>query len=797
MADKNVFANAGPSKPDVETSIFDLSHAYNGTFRIGRAYPCFVFDAPGKSSFRIKLNSAMDVQPMLFPIQTPVRQHISFFKIPKRILMKSWKDFECRVGDHKVPWIARPSGWATTGSLADYMGIPTEKAAIETNEGGQFTWSRVNNAGSYQTFGHSPSISWTRLMFPTTMDVSTQAVTSSRLTDEILRTDALFKFTIVSATPVTVAGHSISQFVGKSLFFHLLNDINENPRHRFEVYYNLSLSYVACASLSDFDELTGWTCPIDEIEEVDTGFVSSNDIPVTYNRFNIYFRPTAEFVTWFNRMVTNPNFYTRLCMRWDNVLWPWFGTETRSIDRETNSVDMDYTLVGDYSTTEDEPIVTKGNIVSHLSLKTFGIERDCLYKGQVAKMTNDTSIFSTDNVLTPPKLPINALSFRAYEFIHNYFFRNTRVTPFMKDGEIAYNEYLTNDGDGADDTTPVSFFNVPYEYDLFTTCVPTPQAGNAPLVGITTNNAGKSAIFHMQPVDGDGEPDGDPYDIAVSTDGQGNIMGISNYEEVADKTSVMRLKEAIDFGISINDFRNANCMQRYEERFMKANAGGSLYRNLYYEFYGTRPPIGEEFPEYIGGNTSVMNVGKIVNQTGSNDTETKLGEFAGVANFRSRSRGIKCFCDEACYIMGIMWFSATPTYSQMLPRHFTKFDRLEFHNPQFNNIGLQPVYAHQIAPLQLTDEELTEVFGYNRPFSEYVSMQDEVHGQFRTTMANFLMQRIFGSRPRLNEDFLYIKSEDLTDVFSVNENDDKIFGQIWFDVKAKLPIPRFAIPRII
>ena len=88
MADKRIFANQGPTKPDVPHSSFDLSHAYNGTFRAGRIYPILCYEAPASTSFRIKPYLGLDMFPMAFPIQTNVRAPVSFYKIPMRILWK-------------------------------------------------------------------------------------------------------------------------------------------------------------------------------------------------------------------------------------------------------------------------------------------------------------------------------------------------------------------------------------------------------------------------------------------------------------------------------------------------------------------------------------------------------------------------------------------------------------------------------------------------------------------------------------------------------------------------------------
>lgn len=387
---------------------------------------------------------------------------------------------------------------------------------------------------------------------------------------------------------------------------------------------------------------------------------------------------------------------------------------------------------------------------------------------------------------TQPKCPIDAYAFRAYEFLHNFVFRQERVTPFIKNGEEVYNEFLTNDGDGADSTTPVDFFNVPFEFDMFTTCVKTPQFGNAPLVGVSYNSDQATGVLHMVPTEGD------PYDIGVTLDDNANVVAVSNYEEVADKPSVHRLLEAINFGISINDFRNVSAFQRFAERFMKA---GYRYEDIIYEFFGTMPPTGEEFPEFVGGMTRDVNISKITNVA---ETDTAyLGKFAGTGFVSGKSRTIKFRCNEPCLIMGLTWFSVTPVYSQFLPKHFTKHHYLDYFNPQFNSLGPQPVYKYQLNPFAETNWDKPAVFGYNRPWLDYVTRVDEVHGEFRKTMRNYLIQRYFAGPVELGNDFLYIDNRDLTDVFAVQTDTDKFFGQIRIDMQVKTPVARFAIPHIV
>jgi len=91
---------------------------------------------------------------------------------------------------------------------------------------------------------------------------------------------------------------------------------------------------------------------------------------------------------------------------------------------------------------------------------------------------------------------------------------------------------------------------------------------------------------------------------------------------------------------------------------------------------------------------------------------------------------------------------------------------------------------------------LSDVFGYQRPWYEYVSKLDTAHGLFLTQMRNFLMHRVFNEVPALNEAFLLVDENQVNQVFSVTEITDKVYGQIAFQASAELPIARVAIPRL-
>ena len=115
----------------IKVNTFDWSHSNNLTTQIGRITPIFCELVPNKGSIRINPRFGLQLMPMVFPVQTPMRARIAFFKYPLRALWKNYLDF---VGNFRQgleePYIDFNSAsalkdMASTGSLGDYLGLPT------------------------------------------------------------------------------------------------------------------------------------------------------------------------------------------------------------------------------------------------------------------------------------------------------------------------------------------------------------------------------------------------------------------------------------------------------------------------------------------------------------------------------------------------------------------------------------------------------------------------------------------------------------------------------------------------
>ena len=401
------------------------------------------------------------------------------------------------------------------------------------------------------------------------------------------------------------------------------------------------------------------------------------------------------------------------------------------------------------------------------------------------------------------QIKISAYAARAYEGIYNAYFRDDRNNPYYVNGEVQYNKWIPTD-EGGVDTTRYKLHYANWEKDFLTTAVQSPQQGVAPLVGITTyedivlNDDGTMTTQQrLALVDEDGRKFGLEFDSDADGLNDVRYTELSQGQVVKQPRSLYNLVQS---GISINDIRNVNAYQKYLELNMRS---GYSYKDIIQNRFNVKVRYSDLLmPEFIGGFTEDIEMHSITQNIETNDSGTyagALGSQAGLAGCRRTGRPISCFCDEESIIIGVCVVTPVPVYTQLLPKHFTYRELLDHYQPEFNNIGFQPITYKEVCPVQAYNdkpESLNDTFGYQRPWYEFVQKYDVAHGLYRTQLRNFLMNRTFNVKPELSESFLIVDPEQVNDVFSVTETTDKIYGQIYFKCTVKLPISRVSIPRL-
>lgn len=743
MAD-NPFKQTPPIE-DVKRNSFDLSFSNNLTLPIGKLVPVMCKEVISGDSFEIDANFGLRFMPTIFPIQNRIRADLHFFYVRNRNLWKNWTDFFGNTWSKPTALVAPYIGPKTAesdffaeGSLSDYLGVPT---------------SSVSSVGG-------------------------------------TRKDP------IKAYHPSSPGTNVSYMVDDQ------QDLRPNFGKMLK-YFRLPLKSDGKPGFTLGTSWTQWTQPTaDRIFVLDDQpmrhTISKNDVSsiiLTANNTSNCVLPTdakTETICFLNYKngawyCIGTSFYSQTKKAW-YVITP---QGPKLWDDFMSTIDPEQTYIGLFVTSASkgfQPLLTyfNANQENAKYIDITGYQIQLVFKGYNYDFGSVADANATYN---PNYLPISALPYRAYESIFNAFYRNERIDPMLDEqGYPEYNKYLQNDGDG-EDNFPYVLHNRYWEKDFLTTALPSPQMGNAPLIGLAQNN--RPFIQQQMTIQGSDDT------ITVKSDPQTkDVIGISYYSENIPLGSIEALNEAITFGISINDFRNVNALQRWLE---KSQARGYKYRDQLLSHFGVEVKFEQlNMPEFIGGVSQDINSQTIVNQAASDNY--KLGEFAGTLTaFGNGQNKIRKYCDEPGFIVAILSISPIPTYSQLLPKMFLKHHRLDYYFPEFGHIGLQPIALKEIVPLQvhkLQPDKKDDTFGYQRSFYDYVQSTDEVHGSLRTSLRNYLINREFADLPALTKQFIEINPEEVNDIFAVTEDTHKVVGQVSFKITAKRPIPFFGTPTL-
>lgn len=789
----------------IKVNTFDWSHSNNLTTQIGRITPIFCELVPNKGSIRINPRFGLQLMPMVFPVQTPMRARIAFFKYSLRALWKGYRDF---VGNFRQgleePYIdfnnaSALKAMASTGSLGDYLGLPT------TLFGKYGTVGEVSTTGALcsvkgNQFGGSPEFTYL-------YGIPVNSAASYALFSTLTPTPSYASANSISFTYPSAASTSIDNAIGvipciNAPKFSGVDAINANSVLEFRLPWTTIASKPTNAELSCFNASSVWCAAFASSSTM----TALNFISASYIETEKVDNKPYKFISL--------KFSFPESMYGDAIKWSFrvylnlFASIGRRVSGNNTAWSVTMTPLGAAFTGLTDGVYKDSFLVRVTSFNLSGTARYYLTTDKPVDLTTSSSPYYNSNSKDKDnQIKISAYAFRAYEGIYNAYFRDNRNNPYYINGEVQYNQWIPSYEGGADSNIyELHYAN--WEKDFLTTAVQSPQQGTAPLVGITTYTETvsdeatgvTSEVSRVALVDEEGRR----YQVAFDSDEDG-LQGVK-YVELDNDVKLRQPRNLIDVatsGISINDLRNVNAYQKFLELNMRK---GYSYRDIIEGRFDVKVRYDELLmPEFFGGFSRDIDMHSITQtvdqQTGDdNSYKNALGSQAGVAGVRGDSNNaIECFCDEESIIMGLLIVTPMPVYTQLLPKHFTYRGLLDHYQPEFNHIGFQPILYKEVCPIQAYNENpksLTETFGYNRPWYEYVQKYDVAHGLFRTDLSNFLMHRVFNEKPALAQSFLLIDPEQVTDVFSVMETTDKVYGQVYFDCTAKLPISRVAIPRL-
>lgn len=127
---QNIFDATFDANNRIDVNSFDWSHVNNLTTNFGRITPVFCELVPAKGSLRINPEFGLELMPMVFPVQTRMFARLNFFKVTLRSMWEDYSDFISNFRDdleepYILPNVERFAKMCKTGSLGDYLGLPT------------------------------------------------------------------------------------------------------------------------------------------------------------------------------------------------------------------------------------------------------------------------------------------------------------------------------------------------------------------------------------------------------------------------------------------------------------------------------------------------------------------------------------------------------------------------------------------------------------------------------------------------------------------------------------------------
>lgn len=313
------------------------------------------------------------------------------------------------------------------------------------------------------------------------------------------------------------------------------------------------------------------------------------------------------------------------------------------------------------------------------------------------------------------RMPVNALPFRAYNFIWNYWFRDQNIQKSAK----------VNLADGGDDEKDFTLLPRGARHDFFHSCLPWQQKGDDPTISI-----GGRAPVHLQGNNFEineiyGSLDGAPkqsifqnnvnhgaeaLSVADTQKDHPQLTGL--FGNVVDGNGYADLTQAT--GINVSQFRQLFQIQHFLERQAR---GGTRFKELLRSHF--RVTVSDErldYPEFLGSGSVSVNQ-STVPQTSSTDTTTPQGNLAAFSQSLGQFGFSKSFVEPG-YIMILAAPRADYTYSQGLNRLWSRKVLYDFYFPEFSHLSEQPIFNREL--LFTNNEDWNSgIFGFNEYGSRY------------------------------------------------------------------------------
>jgi hypothetical protein len=405
-------------------------------------------------------------------------------------------------------------------------------------------------------------------------------------------------------------------------------------------------------------------------------------------------------------------------------------------------------------------------------------------------------------------LKVNSLPFRAYAKIWNDWFKDENLQQPVTMSKTDATTEGSNTGNKLTDAEAGGLpLKVAKHKDYFTSCLPSPQKGEAVQLPLNGNAYIKYAS---------GTKDNEYYKLQDSNDKNRYGLYLSDYENyqngsvrikatlgepfknIKDDKTREDIYLAADLGsvtaTTINELRNAIAVQHILERDART---GTRYKEYLKGAWGvTSPDARLDRSEYIGGCRVPININQVIQTSSTNETSPQGN--AGAYSMTTNSQHMCTYsATEHGYVIGLACVRVQHSYQYGLRRMWTRSTRFSYYDPMLANLGEQAVLNQEI--YAQGNEKDEEVFGYQEAWADYKYRTNEVTCEMRSNYAQTLdawhYADKYTSLPTLSDKWIKESKENIDRTIAVQSaNSHQFICNFYFEQTWTRAMPVYNIP---
>lgn len=250
---------------------------------------------------------------------------------------------------------------------------------------------------------------------------------------------------------------------------------------------------------------------------------------------------------------------------------------------------------------------------------------------------------------------------------------------------------------------------------------------------------------------------------------------------------------------NISDLRNSFAL---ENLYLRDNMYGALYKDVLYGQYDVAVnPVLLDYPEYLGGFRTEINVQQVLNTTAdSGSASSPLGYTGAYSLTLNSKRNIfNYYAKEHGVLLGVVCARNANSYQQGINKRFTRRKRTDFYFPALSGLTAQAILNKEIY-FQGAPSEDDLVFGYQEAWADYKYLPDVVSGAFRSNYSNGSLDYWhyadnYSSLPTLSSDWISSNPQNVDRTLqSSREFANQLISKFVFDIEMTAPFPLFDNP---